>query len=180
MSVPDTVRHASAMVIFEEYPVMGYNYRMTDVQAAIGREQLKRLPEIVARRRTLADRYSASFRAMPDTTPPAEPHWAQSNWQSYPVRLNVSIDQLAVMTRMLEQGVATRRGIMCAHLEPAYADAEQRHDLSRSRAARNHVILLPLFPQMTADEQDRVVAALGDALDVSAARRRPLADAILA
>ena len=51
MSVPDTVRHASATVIFEEYPILGYNYRMTDVQAAIGREQLKRLPGIVARRR---------------------------------------------------------------------------------------------------------------------------------
>ena len=45
MSVPDTVRHGSATVIFEDYPVRGYNYRMTDMQAAIGREQLKRLPQ---------------------------------------------------------------------------------------------------------------------------------------
>ena len=67
---------------------------------------------------------------------------------------------------------------MCAHLEPAYADAAQRHDLRRSRAARDTVILLPLFPQMTADEQDRVVAALAGAIDASAVRR-PLADAAL-
>ena len=48
MSVPDTVRHGANQVIFEAYPVVGYNYRMTDIQAAVGREQLKRLPEIIA------------------------------------------------------------------------------------------------------------------------------------
>lgn len=180
MSVPDTVRHASQSVIFEEYPVLGYNYRMTDVQAAIGREQLKRLPGIVARRRALADRFAASLRAMPGVTPPAEPGWARSNWQSYPVRLEAALDQRAVMTRMLEQGVATRRGIMCAHLEPAYAAAEPRQDLRRSRAARDNVILLPLFPQMTSDEQDHVVAALAEALGSSNVRRRPLAGSVLA
>ena len=51
MSVPDTVRHGSREVIFESYPEVGFNYRMTDIQAAVGREQLKRLPEIVDRRR---------------------------------------------------------------------------------------------------------------------------------
>ena len=58
MSVPDTVRHGSPQVIFEQHPVLGYNYRMTDIQAAVGREQLKRLPEIVASRRSLASRYA--------------------------------------------------------------------------------------------------------------------------
>ena len=51
MSVPDTVRHGASQVIFESYPIVGYNYRMTDIQAAVGREQLKRLPGIVAERR---------------------------------------------------------------------------------------------------------------------------------
>ena len=49
MSVPDRVRHGSAEVIFEDYPVLGYNYRMTDIQAAIGRVQLKRLQEVAGR-----------------------------------------------------------------------------------------------------------------------------------
>ena len=153
---------------------------MTDVQAAIGREQLKRLPGIVERRRALADRFFAPLQAAPGATPPAEPDWARSNWQSYPVRLDASVDQRAVMTHMLEQGIATRRGIMCAHLESAYDDVAREYDLHRSEAARDNVILLPLFPQMTADEQDRVVEALADALDVGFIRRRPLADAPLA
>ena len=58
MSVPDTVRHGSQQVIFEDYLVVGFNYRMTDVQAAVGRKQLERLPELVSRRRALAARYA--------------------------------------------------------------------------------------------------------------------------
>ena len=58
MSVPDTVRHGSQQVIFEDYLMVGFNYRMTDVQAAVGRKQLERLPDLVARRRLLADRYA--------------------------------------------------------------------------------------------------------------------------
>ena len=58
MSVPDTVRHGSQQVIFEDYLVVGFNYRMTDVQAAVGRKQLERLPDLVSRRRALAARYA--------------------------------------------------------------------------------------------------------------------------
>ena len=88
MSVPDTVRHASSEVIFEEYPVVGFNYRMTDIQAAIGREQLKRLPALVARRRELAARVSdRRCGAVPGVAPTPEPEWARTNWQSYAVRL---------------------------------------------------------------------------------------------
>ncbi len=57
MCVPDTVRHGSPKVIFEEHSSLGYNYRLTDIQAAVGREQLKRLPEVVAARRARAERY---------------------------------------------------------------------------------------------------------------------------
>ena len=60
MDTSDTVRHGSAQVAFESYPVLGYNYRMTDIQAAVGREQLLRLPEIIARRRALAGELSGA------------------------------------------------------------------------------------------------------------------------
>src|SRR5690606_22821775 len=72
MSVPDTVRHGSREVIFESYPVLGYNYRMTDIQAAVGREQLKRLGDIVAKRRAIAERYRALLADVPDLEPPFE------------------------------------------------------------------------------------------------------------
>ncbi len=162
MSVPDTVRHGSAQVIFESYPTVGYNYRMTDIQAAVGREQLKRLPEIVSRRREIADRYRDLLRGVPGLGLPHEPECARSNWQSYCVRLPPGAEQRAVMQDALDRGVATRRGIMCSHREAAYAGAPLRFDLPQSESAQDRCIVLPLYPQMTADEQDRVASVLAE------------------
>ena len=119
MSVPDAVRHASPQVIFEEYPELGFNYRMTDIQAAIGRVQVARLSSIVARRRELAAWYSAALPRIPGIAVPVEPEWARTNWQTYAVRL-LDADQRRVMQHMLDEGVATRRGVMNAHREAAY------------------------------------------------------------
>ncbi|MBB3710824.1 dTDP-4-amino-4,6-dideoxygalactose transaminase [Limimaricola variabilis] len=163
MSVSDAVRHNSPQVVIESYPVTGFNYRMTDIQASIGREQLKRLPGIVSRRRTLAERYSTRLALLPGVSAPVEPRWARSNWQSYCVRLSDGIDQLDVMQAMLDRGVATRRGIMNAHQEAAYADIVTP-PLPRSEAARDHSILLPLYAQMTDEEQDKVLSALEETL----------------
>ena len=160
MSVPDTVRHGSTEVIFESYPEIGYNYRMTDVQAAIGREQLRRLPEIVARRRELAARYNILLGDMPGLQVPVEPEWARSNWQSYCVRLPAEADQKCVMQALLDRGIATRRGIMCAHREPAYRQQLWRSEapLAHSERAQEQCILLPLYHQLT-DEEQRLIAS---------------------
>ena len=164
MSVPDTVRHGAKQVIFESYPTLGYNYRMTDIQAAVGREQLKRLPDIVARRRELADRYRKLLSDMPGLGLPVEPDWARSNWQSYCVRLPATCDQRAVMQALLDAGVSSRRGIMCSHREPAYSEFPLKHPLPNSEAAQDHCIILPLYFQMTEEDQERVAEALKKAL----------------
>lgn len=163
MSVPDTVRHGSSQVIFESYPELGYNYRMTDIQAAVGREQLKRLPDIVARRRALAERYRGVLAETPGIDLPHEPDWTHSNWQSYCVRLPARCDQRAVMQYMLDQGVSTRRGIMCSHREAAYHDLPLRWPLPHSEQAQEHCVLLPLYHQMTDAEQAQVASALKQA-----------------
>ena len=173
MSVPDTVRHASNRVIFESYPALGYNYRMTDIQAAVGREQLKRLPDIVSRRRELAARYDRMLHGIPDLGLSKEPAWARTNWQSYCVRLPDGIDQRAVMQAMLDAGIATRRGVMCAHREQAYRGAPLRSPLPHSERALDRCILLPLYHQLTADEQERVAGALR-----AACLRRPVQSAL--
>src|SRR5262249_39028072 len=87
MDVPDTVRHSSPRVIFESYRFVGFNYRMTDVQAAVGRKQLERLPELVASRRAIASQYTELLGNLEGLILPFEPEWARSNWQSYCVRL---------------------------------------------------------------------------------------------
>lgn len=175
MSVPDTVRHGAKQVIFESYPMLGYNYRMTDIQAAVGREQLKRLPEIVARRRELAECYQQLLADIPGLKLPVEPAWVRSNWQSFCVRLPKTCDQQQVMQAMLDAGVATRRGIMCAHREPAYRQeiwscgGNQKScdcpvsrcvQLVESEQAQEQVVLLPLFHQMTAEDLNYISATL--------------------
>lgn len=174
MSVPDTTRHTSQQVIFESYDVVGYNYRMTDIQAAIGREQLKRLPEILERRREMAVRYMEMLADVPGIKPPFEPAWARSNWQSYCVWIPERCDQRSVMQSMLRDRVATRRGVMCVHREASYPrgtwscglEEEPEHSeghcsrLACSEQAQEHSIVLPLFHQMTEKDQHRVVASL--------------------
>jgi perosamine synthetase len=158
MSIPDTVRHGSPKVIFEEYLTVGFNYRMTDIQAAIGRQQLKRLPSLIAKRRALAARY-AELLGYDELQLPVEPAWARSNWQSYCVRLPDRLQQEAVMQNLLDQGISTRRGIMCSHRERPYKDA-MVSDLHESELAQDHCILLPIYVQMTDDEQEQVATAV--------------------
>jgi len=163
MSITDSVRHASDKVIIESYPMLGFNYRMTDIQAAVGREQLKRLSDIVADRRMFAERYTELLGEIPGLRLPREPSWARSNWQSYCVRLPEYCNQRRVMQAMLDAGVATRRGIMCVHREPAYEDARTCGSLSESEAAQDRGLILPLFSQITLAEQERVAGELGAA-----------------
>jgi dTDP-4-amino-4,6-dideoxygalactose transaminase len=173
MSVPDTVRHSSATVVFESYPELGFNYRLTDIQAAIGREQLKRIPEAISQRRRIAARYRQLLADIPGLVLPLEPEWARTNWQSYCVRLPENLNQRQVMQRMLDEGVATRRGIMCTHREPAYADpatwrcaqlgcepSRSCPNLAESERAQDHGVILPLFSQMTEEQQRQVASAL--------------------
>ena len=175
MSVADTARHQAKEVISESYPVLGYNYRMTDIQAAIGREQLKRLPKLIERRRACARRYRRRLADVPLLKLPEEPPWAKSNWQSYCVRLPDRCDQRQVMQDMLTAGIATRRAVMCAHRETAYerepwscktnsaacgCSSGTCACLSESEKAQDHAILLPLFHQMTNADQDKIVMTL--------------------
>jgi dTDP-4-amino-4,6-dideoxygalactose transaminase len=104
---------------------------------------------------------------IPELKLPTEPNWAKSNWQSYCVRLSRQYDQRQVMQIMLDAGIGTRRGIMCAHREPAYqmetwSCGSDR--LTESEQAQDFAILLPLFHQMTEQQQDSVVNELKGSL----------------
>jgi len=162
MSVPDRVRHESHTVIFEEYRGLGYNYRMTDIQAAVGRVQLRRLPEMLSQRRALAAEYDAAIGEHPHLQPPFVPDYAHPNYQSYPVRVAPSspIARNDLMQALLDRGIATRRGVMNVHREPAYASVYPSLSLPESEAATDEVIMLPLFAEMSAGQVDFVIDAL--------------------
>ena len=161
MSVPDAVRHGSSTVIREAYLEVGYNFRMTDIQAAIGLVQLRRLPEILERRRRLAARYHRAFESHAVIAPPFVPPYAEPNYQSYAVTLRGFGAALrdALMQRLLDRGIATRPGVMTAHREPAYR-GRVVGGLAVSEAASDGSLILPLYAGLSPAEQDDVIRAL--------------------
>lgn len=167
MSVPDAVRHEAKKVVFEGYPVVGYNYRMTDIQASIGIVQLQKLPTFISERRQLVGLYEDMLRGT-DIVLPHEPDWARTNWQSYCVRIADAQKQTRVMQVLLDNAIATRRGIMNAHQEEAYMDNYNcrlpEEGLPNSEKARDTGIILPLWSGMTQEEVQTVVRELKKAL----------------
>jgi dTDP-4-amino-4,6-dideoxygalactose transaminase len=160
MSISDTTRHASKQVLTEHYVCVGYNQRMTDIQAAIGREQLKKLDWFVRRRVELAERYTRSLAEHPTLSPPYIPEFARPNYQSYAVAIKPSapVDRDTLMQQLRDRGIATRRGIMLSHQEAPYEGSAGA--LPRSEQASARSLLLPLFPQMEEREQDAVITGL--------------------
>jgi perosamine synthetase len=160
MDMSDLARHRSRDVVFEAYPERGFNLRMTDMQAALGLCQLEALDDILARRRRLAERYSAALERIGGLQAPYDPPYAVRTWQSYCVRVgtNSAIGRTELMQRLLDDGVPTRRGVMAIHHEAAYGEA--RPDLPHTDAAASEVLMLPLFADMTFEQQDYVLERL--------------------
>ncbi|HEY5079065.1 MAG TPA: DegT/DnrJ/EryC1/StrS family aminotransferase [Opitutaceae bacterium] len=162
MSVNDLQRHTSKTVVSETYPVIGYNYRLTDVQAAIGIPQLRRLDSIVARRREIAARYDAGLSGIPGVVLFEEPEGSVWNHQTYLIRLaGVKADARdRFMQALLDDGIATRRGVMSIHRETSYVERFGRQSLPESERASDECVCLPLYTQMTADEIEQVIGAV--------------------
>ncbi len=161
MNVSAAQRHASSKPIAESYLEVGYNYRMTDIQAAVGLVQLRKLDAIVARRRALAARYAELLAGIPGLSPVRDPEHGEGNFQSYWVLLaeDFPVGRDELLAVLAEAGISARRGIMAAHLEPAYAGHAAAPLPVTERISRDSLIL-PLFHSMTEEQQDRVAAVL--------------------
>lgn len=158
MSVSDFERHAATKVIVETYPEIGYNYRMTDIQAAMGIAQIEKLPFIIEKRRAIAEFYNRELSRIPCIKVPKVPDYAYHNYQSYWVEILDSspVSRDSLMDRLLEKGIATRRGIMAIHMEPCYKGVS-RFPLPNSERITKNTLLLPLYVTMTTEEQSLVV-----------------------
>jgi dTDP-4-amino-4,6-dideoxygalactose transaminase len=157
MDLSDLARHNASGVVFEGYPERGFNYRMTDMQAALGLCQLDALDCILAARERLAARYDAAFAAVPYLETPYTPEYAQRTWQSYCLRVlpGSPAGRTELMEILLAEGVPTRRGVMAIHHEGAYPDVVA--DLAHTDAAAADVLMLPLFGHLADAEQDHVI-----------------------
>lgn len=166
MSVSDLERHAADRVVIESYPEVGYNFRLSDLHAALGLAQLEKLERLLAERRALAERYDAALAEIPGAVRPRAPAWAEPCHQSYIVRL-AGADRAGrdrVMDALHAAGVATRRGLMAVHREPPYRDARRGGSLRHSEEADDQTLLLPLYPGLSEDDQAFVVARLREAM----------------
>ena len=163
MSVTDRQRHLMKKVFFEKYLMVGYNYRLSDIQAAIGIEQLKRLPELLKERRKIARLYEKELKSLKGVETPYVAQHCNPNWQSYPVRLSgiLSRRRNKLMQLLLDKGISTRRGIMNAHQEKPYLSSLR---LPFSELARDSVMLLPFYNTLRESLIVRVVKAIREQL----------------
>lgn len=163
MSVSAADRHRSVLPPAEVYDEVGFNYRMTDLQAAVGIVQLGRLDEIVARRRELADRYRAALHGAPGLRCVEDPEFGTSNVQTFWVEVTPEhpLGRDGVLATLAGAEISARRGIMAAHRQPAYAGVEHA-PLPVTDRLTDQTLILPLYHEMTPGDQDRVIAALRD------------------
>jgi dTDP-4-amino-4,6-dideoxygalactose transaminase len=158
MSINDRVRHSSTKVMFEDHIEVGYNYRMTDIQAAVGAKQLEKLDWLVAERRKIADKYIAAFKDVDCIELITEADGYFTNHQSFPIYLkkNSPISRNDLMQALLDKGIATRRGIMTSHRETAYKTMPEFANISLpiSEDASDNSMVIPLYvPMDDADVQ---------------------------
>ncbi|WP_028659472.1 DegT/DnrJ/EryC1/StrS family aminotransferase [Nocardioides insulae] len=162
MSVSAAERHASVLAPPERYDEVGFNFRMTDLQAAVGLVQLDRLPAIVERRRELAARYAEAIAGIDGLRLVADPPHGRTNMQSCWVEVGRSYrtDREGLLAELAEAGISARRGIMAAHRQRAHAAAAREAELPETDRLTDTTLILPLFHQLTTAEQDRVIAVL--------------------
>lgn len=159
MSINDRVRHESSKLIFEDHIEVGYNYRMTDIQAAVGIQQLAKLDWIVAERRKVAQRYLDAFADIDCIQLPVEAVGYFSNYQSFSILLKPSckVPRNEIMQKLLDQAVASRRGIMTTHRETAYKTEYATAQLPVSESAADNSIILPLYIPMKDEDIQTVI-----------------------
>jgi dTDP-4-amino-4,6-dideoxygalactose transaminase len=163
MSVSATDRHASVLSPPEEYREIGFNFRMTDLQAAVGIVQVGRLAAIVERRREIAAGYQRALAGIPGLRAVEDPSWGTTNFQSFWIEVgpDYPLSRDGLLERLAEADISARRGIMAAHRQPAYRD----HDggtaaLAVTEHLTERTLILPVYYQLTAHEQERVIEVL--------------------
>lgn len=162
MSINDRVRHESSKIIFEDHLEIGYNYRMTDIQASVGIKQLEKLDWIIEERRKIAKQYHEAFKDIQCIQLPIEADGFFSNYQSYSIYLkdNCPLRRNDLMQKMLDSGISTRRGIMTIHRETAYKIECISTKLPISEEVSDNSIIIPLYVPMEPEDVEKIITHL--------------------
>lgn len=163
MSVGAADRHGLLLAPREEYPEIGFNFRMTDLQAAMGLVQLDRLGPVVERRRQLAESYGRGLSDVPGLRAVRDPGCGTGNFQSFWVELLpiFGMSRESLLEKLAAEGISARRGIMAAHRQPAYRTRDTgMARLVNTERLTDNTIILPLYHQLSDLDQKRVINCL--------------------
>jgi dTDP-4-amino-4,6-dideoxygalactose transaminase len=167
MSVNARERHLSdRKLVFEDHLEIGYNYRMTDIQAAIGIKQLDKLDMIINERRKIALKYIDELKDIDCLRLPVEEEGYFSNYQSFSIYLKQDspLGRDELMQKLLYKGISTRRGIMTSHRETAYKNEYADLKLPVSENAADNSLIIPLFIPMKDEDVNYIIASLREFL----------------
>ncbi len=157
---PDLMQNESEGGWYYEQVALGYNYRMTEMQAALGASQMTRLAEFVTRRNALATRYDSLLADMPVTRPQQNPD-AYSAFHLYPVQVE---NRAAAFAHLCDNGIGVNVHYIPVHTQPFWqARGFKRGDFPNAEHYYDHAISIPLYAGLTDADQDRVVQVLADA-----------------
>jgi UDP-4-amino-4,6-dideoxy-N-acetyl-beta-L-altrosamine transaminase len=146
---------------------LGFNYRMTDIQAALGLSQMQRLDEFVSRRHEIAERYDAELRSLRITTP-HQASGTDSSYHLYPIRVSEAESgktQRQVYDALWQNGVAANLHYIPVHRQPYFEKLDfKAGDFPEAEQFHREVISVPMFPTLEPDQQTAVIAVLAKAL----------------
>lgn len=164
MSISDFKRHSNKRFIQEHFDEVGFNYRMTDIQAAVGIEQLKKIDWIIKKRREVAELYNKSFAPIKHLQIPTEPKQARSNYQTYMLYVKPSspIPAYHLIRELLKRGIASRNGLMLIHKEPAYAKTYAKIHLVNSEEISKRGVAIPLYIPMRKKDITYIIKTITD------------------
>jgi dTDP-4-amino-4,6-dideoxygalactose transaminase len=162
MSVNAGARHGATKIIFEDHLEVAYNYRMTDIQAAVGIRQLEKLDWIVEERRKIAKRYLTELADIACIRLPKEENGYFTNWQSFSIYIKpeAPLSRNELMQALLDKGVASRRGVMTSHRETAYKNQCIGLSLPQTEDTCDRSIIIPLFVPMSNEDITTVIEML--------------------